>query len=339
MIKFFRRSVLSFILLAFVFANQGFVRAETNNGTVGASVSPPSFEIKANPGETRKDTIRLTNQSTSVITYEVKVDDFTVTGQEGLVAVQDESKDHAFSQWFSITPSAFQLDAGAAQYVNFVITVPHDAEPGGHFATVLFQPKVVAKKDVSGASVVQRVGSLILLTVSGQTKEQARIEAFHSKTYSGLWDDVTGSDGKTILHISKEEKLLDERASRYFSQGPMAFDVLYKNEGNVHVKPIGTVTIYNMRGAKVDELALDPRNVFPAGERRVTIVWPRKNLWGGYYRAQVIAVYGGNNQTMTSETWFLAFPLWAAILIAAGIVVILIARRRLIKVLKVLVRG
>ncbi len=340
MTTLFRKSILGLFVAAMILPSVALVNAQSSDTTsVGALISPPSFEIKANPGESRKNTIRLTNKSSSTITYQATAEDFTVTGQEGQVAVQDQSTDGSFSHWFSITPAEFTLQPNNAQYVDFTITVPSNAEPGGHFASILFQPKVVAKNDTSGASVVQRLGALILLTVSGQTKEQATIESFHSKTFSGSWDDVMGSDGKTIIHIAKDEKLALEHSTRYFSHGPMALDLLVKNEGNVHVKPVGTVTIRNVFGVKVDEIALDPANVFPGAERRITIIWPRKNLWGGYYKAQVIAVYGSNNQTLTSTTWFWVFPTWALINIIVVLALALVFRKRLVKVLKVLIRG
>ena len=113
----------------------------------------------------------------------------------------------------------------------------------------------------------------------------------------------------------------------------------YKNDGNVHVKPIGTVTINNIFGRKVAQLALDPRNVFPGGERRITVLWPQKRLWGIYYHAQVTAIYGDKHQTMTAETNFWAFPLWAAIVLGILLLFLILARKRLLKVVKVLIKG
>lgn len=339
-----RRPIISafgggFVAVVVVVMSHSAVLAQDANGTVGATISPPSFEMKANPGETSKNTVRLTNQSANVITYQAVVEDFTVVGQEGVVAVQDEAKDQDFSHWFSVSPAEFELQPKAAQYVDFVVKVPANAEPGGHFASLLFQPKVVAKKEVSGATIVQRLGSLILMTVSGQITEKAQIKSFHSKSFNGSWEDVTGSDGQTVIHIATNEKLATEHTARYFSQGPLAFDLLYNNQGNVQVKPIGTISIYNLVGSKVEQLALDPRNIFPGGERRVTMVWPQKNLWGGYYRAQVIAVYGSANQTLTAETWFFVFPWWALVLIVVSLAVMMAARRRLIKMARVLIKG
>ncbi len=56
-------------------------------------------------------------------------------------------------------------------------------------------------------------------------------------------------------------------------------------------------------------------------------------------RAQVAAIYGSNNQTLTSEVHFFAFPLWAALAIALIILLLITARRRLLKVITILVKG
>jgi len=331
---------LVLICVAILAGGRSFEYAQAGPEIVGLTISPPSFELSANPGEKREEAIKITNQSTDRITYQATAEDFTVQGTEGIVSLtQDEDNPNAFSKWFIITPGELTLEAKETKLVKFAIDVPQQAEPGGHFASILFQPKVIAKQDASGARVVQRIGALILLTVSGSSKEQARIERFNPKSFSGLWEDITGSDGKTIIHAAKDEKFNDEYSKRYFKQGPVTLDVLFKNEGNVHIKPIGTVTIYNIFGMKVDQSALNPRNVFPGAERRVTIIWPKKNLWGGYYRAQLVAIYGTKNQTLIAETSFFAFPLWAATAIGILLAFLIIARHRLIKIIRVLIQG
>lgn len=306
--------------------------------TLGLTVSPPSFDLAANPGDVIENTVRITNQSLDTVTFEASVQDFKVDGTEGSVTVQ-ENNPNAFSNWFRFAQTQYRLAPKDSAEVAFTIRVPKGAEPGGHFASVLFQPKVVAASSETGAKVIQRVGSLVLMKVSGNVIEDGKISKFNPKNFVGSWDEIAASDGKTKILVAKDEKLGDERAKYFFSGGPVAFDVLFKNSGNVHFKPTGNVSIYNIFGKKVDQLALDPRNVFPGGERRITVIWPKKSLWGGFYRAQVASVYGSKNTVLTAETMFWAFP--APVLIAILVILILgfLVRHRLRRALRILIEG
>ncbi|HSX48248.1 MAG TPA: hypothetical protein VLF41_01990 [Candidatus Nanoarchaeia archaeon] len=334
--RFLPAAMIASALLAGSFS---VVRAADAPQTLGLTVSPPSFELSANPGDTIDNSIRITNNSPDAVTFEVTVQDFIVQGTEGSVTVTSDDNPGAFSKFFRFPQTQFHLNSGQGVEVPFSIVLPKTAEPGGQFASVLFQPKVVSSTSQTGAKVVQRVGSLILMKVSGNIKEDGRILSFKPKTYVGQWDEVTASDGKTKILVAKDEKLGDEKSQKFFNNGPIAFDLLVKNNGNVHFKPAGTVTIYNLFGQKVDQLALDPHNVFPGGERRTTVIWSKKTFWGGYYRAQVAAVYGSKNEVLTAETWLWAFPTGAAIIILVLLVVIILARRRLWRAIRILAKG
>ncbi len=307
--------------------------------TQGITVSPPTYELSANPGDTLSNTIRVTNESDAAVTLTASAQDFTVAGTEGSVKVADDAKTNAFASWFSFTTTQIPLAAKSSALVPFTIRVPKNAEPGGHFATVLFNPVVAASSNSTGASVIQRVGSLILMKVSGAVTEAGSIKSFRTKNFIGDWQTVTGSDGKTKIYVASGEDLNNEKPKSYFNQGPIAFDLVFKNSGNVHFKPAGTVTIYDIFGRKVDQVALDPRNVFPGGERRISVIWPTKSLWGGYYRAQVAAVYGSQNKILTAETVFWAFPLWVLIMAIVILVLLFVLRKRLASAARVLIKG
>lgn len=308
--------------------------------SVGLTISPPSYELSANPGDVLNDAIRITNDSPDPITFEMSVEDFKVEGTEGNVAVAPEDNNpNAFSKWFKFSVTQFRLSPKESTTAAFRIEVPKTAEPGGHFASVLFRPTVTSSSTNTGAKVVQRVGSLILMKVSGAVVEAGKIEKLSAKSFVGTWDEVTGTDGKTKILVAKDEKLGEEKSGWWFDHGPIALDLLIKNEGNVHFKPAGTVSIYNIFGKKIAQLNIDPRNVFPGGLRRTTVIWPQKSLWGGYYRAQVAAVYGSEHKVLTAETVFWAFPKKVLIIAIIVLVLLILLRRRLFVALSVLIKG
>ncbi len=333
--KIFTSLVVASLFTAFGLANPVFAAPLSQ----GITVSPPTYELSANPNDVLSNTIRVTNDSDTPVTLAVSAQDFKVGGTEGSVTVTDNSGPTSFAGWFSFSTPQVQLAGKASALVPFKITVPKGAEPGGHFATVLFNPVVSANTSSTGASVIQRVGSLILMKVSGAINEAGSIKSFNAKSFKGSYQTVTASDGKTKIYIAAAEDLGHEAPQSYFDHGPVAFDLLFHNSGNVHFKPAGTVTIYDVFGHKVDQVALDPRNVFPGGERRVTVIWPVKSLWGGYYRAQVAAVYGSQNKILTAETVFWAFPGWVIIAILVLLIPLVVLHRRLLSAARVLIKG
>lgn len=312
--------------------------AEPQNN-LGLTVSPPSLELSANPGDTLNEVVRITNESPNAVTFEVSAEDFKVEGTEGSVVVEEDKDPNAFSRWISFPVTQFRLAPKESTQVAFKIAVPRNAAPGGHFVSVLFNPKATDENTGTGAKVIQRVGSLLLMRVSGAVVEEGNIKRLSTKSFVGEWNEVTGSDGRTKILVAKEEKLTEERPRKWFEKGPVAFDLVFQNTGNVHFRPAGTLTIYNLFGRKVGESAIDPRNVFPGGDRRVTVIWPEQSLKGLFYRAQVAAVYGSQNKVITAETHFWGFPSGILIAIVVALVLLLLLRRRLLRALSVLIKG
>ncbi len=304
------------------------------------TVSPPSYELTGNPGDTISNVIKLTNTSDVEITFESSVEDFKVEGQEGSVIVGgDDVDENAFSKWFSVSPSTVTLKPKEQKPINYTIKLPKDAQPGGHFASVLFNPKSISSNSGTGAQILQKVGVLVLMTVSGNIDEKGTVTSLNTKTFSGNWDTVLSADGKTKIYTAKNEDLSKESKKGYFDEGPVAFDLVLKNEGNVFYKPIGTLTIYDLFGRKVEEITVPPRNVFPGGERRITVLFPTKNLWGIYYKANFTAIYGSKNQTLSAETSFWAFPTTIAVIILVVLVVLVLLRKRLMKAISIIAKG
>lgn len=329
-----------------VFATQSSANApkvfESNdNPSTGLTISPPTYELTANPGDILENYVKLIGKSDNTVTYEATVEDFRVEGQEGSVQLTgDDANPNAFSKWFTVEPKTITLSPRETKTVKFTIKVPENGEPGGHFASVLFQPKSIETQSGTGAQVLQKIGALVLLNVSGAFTESGKVQKFESKNFIGTYETIIDDEAKTTTYSPRNEEFHKESKKTYFNEGPVAFDLVVKNEGNVHFRPKGTVTIYNIFGKKVDELQIEPRNVFPnGGERRITILWPKKNLWGGRYTAKVVALYGSKNQTLTAETSFWAFPSTAAIVIVVVLAVVILLRKRIIKAIKVIAKG
>lgn len=280
------------------------------------TIIPPKFELFSNPGDTLVERIRVRNNTDTPLAFAVVVDDFTTSGEEGHVVLEEGESNTTYSlaNWIETETSDLILQPNEETYVNFLINVPRDAEPGGHYASVLFQSG--GESEVPGTAVVtQRVGSLVLLRVSGNVTENANLESFTVPSYS--------------------------------DHGPITFSLRVKNEGNVHMRPEGTIIITNLFGNKVAELPLDSRNVLPGAVRRMDTVWEQENLLGRY-KATLLATYGEGSQkkhitsavTFTVASKMAILAIGGSMLLVLAILITLISgRKRISKAMKVMAKG
>ncbi len=307
------RSQKLFLLLLILFSLSPSFVIPIYAQPLGITIIPPRFELFANPGDIISESIRISNNSDGIQSFGVLIEDFSSAGEEGHVILEEGENDTQYSlrQW--IEPSSENITIQPREEITFpfTIVVPKDAEPGGHYASVLFQ---IGGEPIEGVtSVRHRIGALILLRVSGNVAEEAQIESFTAPTYS--------------------------------KKGPIEFELRVKNNGTTHIRPSGTIIVTNLFGKKVEEIPVNGLNVFPGVIRKMTTQWDQENLLG-HYTATLVATYGQQNLPLTAATKFTVISPLAAILLIvgsiAGIVFILSVvsgRNRLIKALKILTTG
>ena len=283
-------------------------------GNNAITIIPPKFELFANPGDTLVEQIRVRNETDFPVTYSVISEDFTTSGEEGHVVLEEDESINSFSlaSWVEAEAKELVLQPQEEKSFSFAINVPRDAEPGGHYASILLQTGGDSKTP-GAASVAQRVGSLVLLRISGNVVEEASIESFSAPTY--------------------------------LEKGPVPITLRVKNNGNAHIRPQGTLIIKNMFGQKVDEITLDSRNVLPGSVRKMDTIWDKPGILGRY-TATLVSTYGQQNQTMTAAVSFTVAS--KTVLIVGGIILValigfflsLIAgRKRFGKALRVIFSG
>lgn len=272
------------------------------------SVVPPRFEIFGNPGDTIVERLRIINDEDTQITFSVDIEDFTAGDDEGGVEFLDEDDQDTTSfrlaRWVSVEPGRFTVNAGEERTIDIQIRIPSDAEPGGHFASVLVRRSGAQVE--GGAAVDTRVGTLILLRVAGDVQEKAAIDFFRPQ-------------------------------DRFAQYGPVTLELRTQNNGNVHIAPKGNIVITDIFGRKVAELPLTTANVLPGSARIARTVWEQKNLVGRY-TATLVAQYGQNptgqeERTLSATTTFIVFPLYLLWIIIAVLVIgyLLITQRKKVK--------
>lgn len=279
--------------------------------SAGLSLTPPTFEIAANPGDTVTNSVKVDNLGQKPLRLAVDRRNFTAIGEDGSVGITESDTGFSLASWLTVSPTEYLLPSGSSQVFTFTLKVPLNAAPGGHFGSLIFRTIPTDPLVGSGASLAQELGSLILVKVAGQIEEAARIESF-APTHN------------------------------FAESGPTDLELRVQNFGNVQLKPTGSVTITNALGQSVAELPLLSKNVLPGSIRKFVITWDRR--WTlGRYTATVFLSYGSPPTQLTSVTTFIVFPyrLALATLIPLLLLCTLLfrARKRLRRALHVLLTG
>lgn len=293
----------------------GFLFFASSANAASISISPLSFELTANPGDTLINEIRVSNKNDSPMPIKIEVEDFTATGETGGVVINEEGNEtYSLAKWIKTYPENAILEPNERRTIIFEITVPINGEAGGHYGSVI--ASVGGNGDPnseggSGSAVSMKVASLILLNVSGEVTED--IDVF------------------------------DFNAPEFQEYGPVPFEIRFKNKGTVHVKPRGFITITDIFGNKVKDLEFPSKNVLPGSMRKIEAEWDG-GLLIGKYTAMIVGVYGDSNEPFVSNViTFTVFP-WKMVLgVSVAVLFILtllfLSRRRLRLAAKILFKG
>lgn len=305
----FSSIALIFASVAVIFQSQ--IQGQEAPSTNGLAVSPPTFEISGNPGNTITNTVRLENMKATPVRLAVDKRNFSAIGEEGAIGLTDETGTFSLASWISVDPADVVIAPKSTKTFTFTIKIPLNAEPGGHFGSLVFRSVPDDNLVGSGATVAQEIGSLILLRLSGATTESAQVESFAT-------------------------------TQSFYEYGPVTFETRVKNLGNVHTKPSGNVTITNLLGQNVGTVKMEGKNVLPGAIRKIDGTWDTKWRFGQYTATSVL-IYGVNNTQLANVTTFIVFPYRVTIvaLIVFSILFYMIyrSRKRLSMAWKILTSG
>jgi len=303
---FTAKAKLLTVLLTSTFVIVSLKQVHAQNA-LGFSVSPPTFELSANPGDKVSNVIKVSNPTNSPVQLIVDARNFTAQGESGAVELTDENSTFSVASWITISPTEATIPPKSQVKFSYKIDVPLDAEPGGHFGSVVFRVKT--GNNSQGAAVAQEIGSLVLLKIAGPISEEADIISFKS---------------------------LDS----FYEYGPVDFELRTKNSGNVHIRPKGYVVISDFFGRTVAKVPIEAKNVLPDAIRKTEAKWNKKYLFSKYTAIATLS-YGSDNKTMTATTTFGGFPYKIVSVVVVAVVLILLivykGRNRLKKAYKVLV--
>jgi len=295
----------------------GFVVSSVNAQTIdanaaqGMQISPTLVELNAAKGKTYNIKLTVTNVTASDLVYTTSVDDFNAadeTGSPHIILDSTLPPAASIKTWVN-TDSGFSLTAHKSRVVTAQIIIPNNAEPGGHYGVLRFSGTAPEIKS-TGVGLSASAGVLLLVRVDGLINEKADLASFYtSATQSG-------------------------KETSFFENGPVSFIVRIKNEGNIHVKPVGNIEVTDMFGGVVANLPInkDKSNVLPKSIRRFDEAKVNKDWMIGRYTANLTMGYGSNGQAITNTITFWVIPYKIILVALLVLVTVIYILRRIIKV-------
>ncbi len=207
------------------------------------TVSPIKLELSGDPGKVVSGEFYLLNEQNEEKTFYASFENFEAQGETGTPNFTPGTE--GLATWIT-APTQITLKPAEQKTVALSIQVPAGAEPGGHFAAVFWSTTPPQVEGGGQVAVGAKIGILVLLKVSGETKE-----------------------GGGVLEFSSQQ------GRKFFSSLPISFIYRFQNSGGDRVKPEGEIKIRNIFGGTSATLSANKNmgNILPDSVRKFEVSW------------------------------------------------------------------
>ena len=274
----------------------------TSNNMNTLKLSPVRSDITIEPGKSQVVTVKVTNLTKTPMTIQAIENDFVAGDERGTPAlVLDANKfapTHSLKR-FMVPLSNVTVPATTTKDIKLTINVPANANPGGYYGAVRFQP-VSGSGDNASVSLNASAASLILLTVPGEVEEKLNLTNFSI---------MQGSKNDTIFQSSNDLKV----------------GVRFENKGNIQEGPFGSISVLQgdnvVYSYKFNDVT--PREmILPDSARRWDV--PLKNIGSfGNYTVKATFTYGKSNQTIEVTKSFWVIPVFVIAVTVGGLLLLI----------------
>ena len=284
--------------------------AQTGPTASGLSISPTLSEFTLKPGQADKITITLKNITINNITAQAFISDFKsddLSGSPQIITDPQKVSPNSIRR-FIFGLEDLPLAKSEQKKVTLSLQIPQDTPPGAYFGIVRYKAVpagAVAPKE-GEVALSASVGTIILITVPGNLKEQVQLSDLH-------------------IYNGKHEGTI-------FFRKPTEVGVEVRNLGNGFAKPFGTVEVTKMFGSKsVYTYQLNSTNprgtVLPSSSR--IFKNPLKNIDQiGQYTITASVTHGSGSEVLVLKKTFYYVPGWLLIATSALLLILLLITYR-----------
>ena len=279
--------------------------------SLNLTASPLPIALSGKPGETITTDLRIRNTGTSTEILKVDLLKFAASGDSGTPQLLSREPGDDYFDWVKFSETQFKAEPNVQKTIKMTISLPSTAAFGYYYAVVFSRANPTPGED-GQATLDGGLASLVLVDAkSPNTRRQVEIEEF------------------------KAEK-------RVYEFLPANFSVKFKNTGNIHVAPHGT--IYIKKGSKqIETIEFNGGrgNVLPGSSRVITADWKNgfpvyeltqdsktKLKWDftklpslriGRYKATILAIYDDGEKDVPLEAtvtfWVIPWRILGGILL------------------------
>jgi hypothetical protein len=158
-------------LSALAFASLLTASPLTSIAAFDASLSPPRFELQANPGEVTRQTVTVTNGSQAPARFSVKTSDWRID-ENGRVAFEEGAPQAGSCRpWARLERLEISVPPNGSRVYRFEIHVPKDARSGECHLALLFAADAGTVAPSGGNQlqipVIGRVAAIVYVNVGG----------------------------------------------------------------------------------------------------------------------------------------------------------------------------
>lgn len=290
------------------------------------TVISPIIELRVEAGQSERGVVKIYNETDQPLALTASVEPFTAQGEDNSPRYLPLDLSSDYVNWFKLADDSLVLQPRQALVVPFTVSVPANTASGGYYAVIFWRTNGSNPGSEPAVGVASKVGTIVLLTVSGSVIEQGAVNSFSV-----------------------------EPSQATFFELPITFAVRFENTGNIYLKPHGTITLTNRLRTITLPVNSEQKLILPGASRRFDVVWGQasqagliQRFWGqtvqefqmlagGFYQATLELNYGEPPPQLVKQQltfWFIPYHLIISGFAVLSLLLIAVTINRRVKTLK-----
>lgn len=242
------------------------------------TIYPIKEEVEISPGTQQELEITLRNDTSFVEIISLRAQAFEAGDVEGVPRFV-KNKPHV--KWVSLPQKDIVLQAGQSETINFSLTVPRKAEPGGYYLAVFASAK--PEGETNTITYTNELGVLYFISVAGDIIRDMKVE-----------DVIVRPNVFGNTHTDVQYTL--------------------KNNGTIHELPYGMLTIKNIFSSEHIDIPINAEEarLLPQTTRTLTQSWKPGGIRHSVLNPFRFGIYevGININNTTDEKTTQRFLIW-----------------------------
>lgn len=270
---------------------------ETQPAAFGLEVEPRRIERALESFEPAEGTLTVSNPRAEPVNVRVSA--------SGYRFLQDGLRLPSAENWLSFEPNSFTLGPEASVAVTYTVTPPASAtrDTAGEYVAAVLVDELPADETGKAAAVAEALAAAARLEPLKTPDEsgQARISIVPRLAFPVYLQIAE----RRVVRLEIERITAERRQAPFDTAAPdlLWLKTVLSNRGTVHVRPSGTVSLFDSAGAVVRAVPLGRSvPVLPSGKLTVPTVLPLPDP--GLYRAVATVETGQSGDLLQRELTF-----------------------------------